>query len=176
MKKEVKRDYIETSFPFPEISVFFISIVALMVYPLAPSSKQWNDWVFFHFLLIAGILVLSAPIVILDWPFHPRCTISRKLDHRYFFGKVVSYYLNDGRPSIGRVQVVRKNDGNVVWEYFCSHCDPDKPYFRQVLCERYKEVFTSSMVIFWLVEKERDEDDRRREDHEDEPPDIRLSS
>lgn len=177
MKKEVKKARIETALPLPHFYIVFVVVVALLAHPaIAPSPKQWNDWVTFNGIFIAVVFIFCLPAVILNWPFHPRCTLSRKQDHRYLFWRVVSYYWYDGRPSIGKVQVVRKNGGNAVWEFFCAHCDPDRPYFQQVLCERYKEVLRSSMIRFWLVENDGNEDDRRGEDHEDEPPDIRLSS
>lgn len=173
MRKEVRRDYRETSFPFPEIVVFLIGIAALFVYPLAPSSKQWNDWVYFHFLLVAGIFILSTPVIIFDWPFHPRCSLSYRVNHREIFGKIWPHETYCGRPSIGKVKVVVEKGGKAECRYFCKRCDPEKPHFQNVLKSRYAEVFMRSTIKFWLVERELNEDERK-EDSDVDPPDTKI--
>lgn len=172
----MKRGRIETTLPLPIIFVCILAIAAYLIRNrFAPSREMVSQWMDFHFYLILIVLLVAAPTVGWNWPLHPRCSISRRLDNKYVFGTAVSYYLYCEHPSIGKISVVGKEESDVKWEYFCKYCDPDKFYFQEVLRGRYKEAFVSSVKRFWLVEKEKTAKSGSEQSDDLDPPDIRLS-
>ncbi len=177
MGKEVKDRSREIDWPLPGIYVILIALAAFAVSKdFSPPIQKWEEWIQFNRNIIIAVLVLYVPVVGYGWPFHPRCSLSFRFQHRYDFRGTIRIYENPcGRLSIGKIKVLKEKWGVARWKYFCKGCNPQKPYFQYVLRSRYEEVFINSVREFLLVEKDGGEEDER--DHHDnaDPPDIKIS-
>lgn len=168
-----RKKAIEVALGLPAFITLLVVVAAFIVSDtFSPPPARLNDRVFFNIVLVALVFVVCMPMVVFNWPLHPRCSISsRSENYRDMFGRVRVREAECGRPSIGKIKVVAWNRGVARFRYFCRRCNPEGQPFQVILRQRYPEVFYDSTVFFRFVEAEKEDD---HDDHGEDDLDLDI--